>query len=255
MPHAHLSHPHLPHPHVLLNRRRVLITSLLMLAAAVVLSLVIANPSTRSGVQVVDDWWRDRMQDVRWHPATRVFKALTTLGSATFSWTVRGATVLALLLRRRFLQLSAFVGAVLTSELCIGPLKALIDRPRPPGSLIATSGASYPSGHAIAISVTAIGVVLALLPPGRRRLRWELLAALLTFLIALSRVYLGAHWLSDVVGGSLIGAGLALFWPAALGEVRARRRRGEPAPAQVGATVGAGISADGRRASSRRQIQ
>ena len=39
----------------------------------------------------------------------------------------------------------------------IGPVKALVDRPRPPGSLIATTGASYPSGHAIASAVTAIG--------------------------------------------------------------------------------------------------
>ncbi len=248
MPHAHLPHPHLPHPHMLLNRRRVLVASLIMLFAAVVLSVLIANPSTRSGIQVVDDWWRDLMQDARWHPATRVFEGLTTLGSATVSWSVRGATVVILLVRRRFLQLSAFVGAVVTSELCIGPLKAAIDRPRPPGSLIVTSGASYPSGHAIAIAVTAIGVVLALLPPGRRRLRWELLAALLTFLIALSRTYLGAHWLTDVVGGSLIGAGLALFWPAALEQVRARRHRTEAAP-QVGAITGVGISGDGRRAS------
>jgi membrane-associated phospholipid phosphatase len=248
IPHPHLPHPHIPHPHMLLNRRRVLIASLTMLFAAVVLSLLVANPSTRSGVQVVDDWWRDRMQNARWHPATRVFEALTTLGAATVSWTVRGATVVVLLVRRRFLQLSAFVGAVVTSELCIGPLKAVIDRPRPPGSLIVTSGASYPSGHAIAIAVTAIGVVLALLPPGRRRLRWELLAALLTFLIALSRTYLGAHWLTDVLGGSLIGAGLALFWPAALEQLRARTRRTEPV-GQVGATAGVAISDDGRRAS------
>jgi membrane-associated phospholipid phosphatase len=248
MPHGHIPHPHLPHPHMLLNRRRVFIASVIMLFAAVVLSLLVANPSTRSGVQVVDDWWRDRMQNARWHPATRVFEALTTLGSATVSWTVRVATVVILVLRRRFLQLSAFVGAVVMSELCIGPLKAVIDRPRPPGSLIVTSGASYPSGHAIAIAVTAIGVVLALLPPGRRRLRWELLAALLTFLIALSRTYLGAHWLTDVIGGSLIGAGLALFWPAALEQVRARTHRTGPA-AQVGTTAGVGISDDGRRAS------
>ncbi len=208
------------HTHMLLNRRRVLIASLLMLLAATVLTILIANPSTRSSIQVIDDWWRDRMHDLRWEPATRVFKAVTTLGSPVIQWVVRGLIIVLLLVRRRFLQLGAFVGAVVTSELCIGPLKAAIDRPRPPGSIVATSGASYPSGHAIAISVTAIGLVLALLPPGRRRLRWEVLAALLTFLMSLSRVYLGAHWLTDVIGGSLIGAGLALFWPASLEEIR-----------------------------------
>ncbi len=240
--------------HSLLNRRRVLIVSLIMLFAALVLTLLVANPSTRSAVQHIDDWWRDRMHDARWHPATRALKAYTVLGSPVIQWVVRAATIVALVVRRRFLQLGAFGAAVVTSELCIGPLKAAIDRPRPVGSLVATSGASYPSGHAIAISVTAIGVVLALLPPGRRRLRWELLAALLTFLMSLSRVYLGAHWLTDVIGGSLIGAGLALFWPASLEEIRARTRWAVPLPAQVGAATGVGISDDDRRASWRRQI-
>jgi undecaprenyl-diphosphatase len=243
--------------HSLLNRRRVLVASLVMLALAAILTLLIANPSTRDGIQHVDDWWRNRMHDLRSRPAARTFKVLTNLGSPVVSWSLRGATIVVLLLRRRFLQLGAFVAAIASSEACIGPLKAAVDRPRPPGSLIATSGASYPSGHAIAISVTAIGLVIALLPPGRRRLRWEVLATFVTFLIALSRVYLGAHWLTDVVGGSLIGGGFALFWPAALEEVRARTRRANAPPVQVGATTGVGTSADDedRRDIWRRQIR
>lgn len=221
---------------MLLNRRRVLRASLLMLAGATLLTvLVTAAPDVP---QVVDDWFRERMLDLRWQPAVHVFEAISLLGATFVSWSLRGAAVLGMLIRRRYLQLTAFAGAVVTSELCIGPLKGLVDRPRPPGSLVSTTQASYPSGHAIAITVTAVGLVIALLPPGRRRLRWELLATLICFFAALSRTYLSAHWLTDVIGGALIGGGWALLWPAVLEEWRARVRHEDhdPGLSPVGAS-------------------
>jgi membrane-associated phospholipid phosphatase len=48
--------------------------------------------------------------------------------------------------------------------------------------------------------------------------------------MALSRVYLRAHWLSDTVAGALLGAGLALGWPALLMALRGRRQPVAPAP-------------------------
>jgi undecaprenyl-diphosphatase len=228
---------------MLLNRRRVFITSVIMLACGLVLTLLIANPTTRADVQPIDDWVWDLTFDTRSDAVATFLEWATTLGGATVSWVVRGAALLVLLLRRRYLQFSAFLAAIITSELCIGPLKAAIERPRPPDPLVATSGYSYPSGHAVAIAVTAIGIVIALLPPGRRRLRWEILAAFFAFLIALSRVYLRAHWLTDVVGGSLIGSGLALFWPALLETGRARWRTRDP-DTQVDATSAVDVSDD-----------
>jgi len=114
--------------------------------------------------------------------------------------------------------------------LFIGPVKSAIDRPRPPDSLIATSAASFPSGHAIAAAVTAVGLVLVLVEPGPSRWRWEVRAVVFASAMALSRVYLRAHWLSDVVAGALLGCGLALGWPALLGMLRNRHHRVEPMP-------------------------
>jgi len=135
---------------------------------------------------------------------------------------VRVAVTLLIALRRHWLALAAWLVTVTVSEMCIGPIKALLDRPRPPGSLIGISGASYPSRHAIASAVTAIGIVMAL-TTGRRCLRWMIAATLIAGAVALSRTYLSAYWLTDVLGGSLIGAGLAPTIPEAFELTRDHR--------------------------------
>ncbi|MDU0479149.1 phosphatase PAP2 family protein [Staphylococcus chromogenes] len=87
-------------------------------------------------------------------------------------------------------------------------LKALIDRPRPPLAcqLVAHFDGAMPSGHAL-----MAGVVLALSWRGPRL--WRGLVLAWVFLVCVSRLYLGVHWLSDVVVGLFLGAGLgAVPW-------------------------------------------
>jgi undecaprenyl-diphosphatase len=151
-------------------------------------------------------------------------EGLSVIGSAWVNWPLRVAALGALAWRRRWLQAAAFALAVATSEVLIGGLKALYARPRPLGSLVETTGYSFPSGHAVAGAVTAVGLVVVLLPPGRARGTWELRAAAFATVMSLSRAYLGAHWLSDVVAGGLLGTCLAIGWPAVLQEARARLR-------------------------------
>ncbi|HWC72083.1 MAG TPA: phosphatase PAP2 family protein, partial [Actinomycetota bacterium] len=55
--------------------------------------------------------------------------------------------------------------------------------------------------------------------PGRRRRKWELLAVAFTFVMALSRVYLSAHWFSDVLTGVLLGTSIALGAAAIVTEI------------------------------------
>ena len=64
--------------------------------------------------------------------------------------------------------------------------------------------------------------MIVLLPPGHTRWVWERRAALYASLIAISRTYLGAHWLSDVVAGALLGSGIAIACPALLVDLRVR---------------------------------
>jgi len=205
---------------MLVDSRRGLLVSGGLLVGAAVVTLLYLLPATRPAVQAVDDAvWRFAVR-VENDPTTAVAVALSWLGSGLVNWPLRVAALVLLAWRRHWLRAAAFTLAVVTSELFIGPVKAAVDRPRPPGSLIETSAASFPSGHAIATAVTAVGLVLVLARPGPSRWRWEVNAVIFTSIMALSRVYLRAHWLSDTVAGALLGAGLALGWPALLMAIR-----------------------------------
>jgi undecaprenyl-diphosphatase len=208
---------------VITNPRRVLVVAAALLAGAVLIGVLIALP-THHDVQTVDDATRRLAVRAQNGPTTALAKGLSFLGSTWINWTLRGLASVVLLLRRKVAEFIAFALAVVTSEVCIGTLKAAFDRSRPPGSLISTSGASFPSGHAIAAAVTALGLVIALVPPGSGRRRWVVLATGFAVLMALSRIYLRAHWLSDAVAGSLLGAGLAVGWPAVISMLRDRRQ-------------------------------
>ena len=78
------------------------------------------------------------------------------------------------------------------------------------------------------------------LTSGRRRLHWMVAAVCLAALVALSRTYLSAHWLTDVAGGSLLGAGLALSIPEGVEVWRDRRQqrlsRRRPGPRSTAAS-------------------
>jgi membrane-associated phospholipid phosphatase len=130
-----------------------------------------------------------------------------------------------LALRRQWWHLAAFTAAIVLSEVLIGSLKGIYDRARPPGSLVATSGASFPSGHAIAASATVVAAVIALIPAGRRRAWWGAAAVAFSIVMGLSRAYLAAHWLSDATAGILLGTSCALVTALTADQFQRRRYR------------------------------
>jgi len=157
---------------------------------------------------------------------TAVMRNVTWFGSNWLLVPILTAAT-AVLLRRRDGRAvgwlwTAYLGAVALYALA----KPLIHRPRPPaGDLIgAASGPSYPSGHAIQ-ALAAWGILALLAGAGRSpRLRAGLLAtaAIIVLLVGASRIYLGAHWLTDVLAGYTLGAA----WLAVVSALR--RRRGDP---------------------------
>ena len=201
--------------------RDAALTAAVLALTAVVFALV-AGHGIVARIQRVDDAWLRLMVSGRSAPVTAVAKLLNLLGLVYVTLPVRIAIAGFLALRRRWWHLAAFAAAVVLSEVLIGTLKGVYDRARPPGSLVATSGASFPSGHSVAASVTVVAAVIALVPPGRARVTWGAAAAGFSVLMALSRAYLGAHWLSDAIAGVLLGASCALLAALAVSALQGR---------------------------------
>ena len=156
---------------------------------------------------------------------TAIAKVFNVLGLVYVTLPARIALAGYLALRRRWWHLAAFASAIVLSEVLIGSLKGIYDRTRPPGPLVATSGASFPSGHAIAASVTVVAAVIALVPPGRRRALWGAAAVAFSIMMGLSRAYLAAHWLSDATAGILLGTSCALVTALAADQFQRRQNR------------------------------
>ncbi len=93
-------------------------------------------------------------------------------------------------------------------------LKSIYARPRPAVPLIEEQGYSYPSGHAMVGLVFYLALAWALSRGKRRSWRIVILAggAFLALLIGLSRIYLGVHYPTDVLGGFAAGLGWLCLW-------------------------------------------
>lgn len=172
--------------------------------------VAMAIPATREVLDGFDEWFYDVTYPIKWGPLTAVSHGMAFLGSATFIWPLRAVVTVMLVAQRRRAALSAWLLAILLSEPLIGLLKAAYGRPRPPIALVEETTGSFPSGHAVAGAVLAISLVIVLVHPGPARRNLEIAAAGFAVLMAGTRVYLGAHWLTDVFGGVALGAACAI---------------------------------------------
>lgn len=186
-------------------------------------------------IQPLDTMIYHGADDIRNAPLTFLAKVLNVLGGGVVTIPLRTVVSIYLAFRRRWTALTGWLLTWFLAELTLTVSKAAFNRPRPPNPLVVTNGASFPSGHAVATAATAVALVLALMAPGPRRRKWEVIAALFAFVMALSRVYLNAHWFSDVVAGTLLGTGIAIasFAIAAEGRDVIQRRRARRAGSAV----------------------
>lgn len=139
--------------------------------------------------------------------ADRVMIATTELGGAAVVGALVAAVLAWLVWRRAWHAAAYWVAAAAGSALIGLAIKAALHRVRPEPLYTGWEAFSFPSGHATAGA--AIYGFLAVLLAREARPAWQVLsaaaAALMVVLIGFSRVYLGAHWFSDVVAGIAFG--------------------------------------------------
>jgi undecaprenyl-diphosphatase len=154
----------------------------------------------------IDQWVTRRFQELRLPGLETLARGLTRLGETPVMVTI-GVAVAAVLLATGRPWAALFAAAGLLGMPIAGGIKLLVRRPRPDSKLVdvvlPTVGLSFPSGHALS-AVTFWGFVAVVAwqeLAGVSSIVAVVTAVLLITGISLSRIYLGAHWLSDVIGG------------------------------------------------------
>ncbi len=141
--------------------------------------------------------------------STRLLRDVSVLGGAVFLGPFAGVLCLAMVRPERLLAVIGFLVLTVGGQFAIVDLiKWIVDRTRPDiDQLTNFSGPSFPSGHAAAsaASFAAFALLVGIGRSPRARAILAAIAAALAVGIAASRVFLGVHWLSDVLAGLAFG--------------------------------------------------
>jgi membrane-associated phospholipid phosphatase len=141
--------------------------------------------------------------------STNVLRAFSQLGGAVVLVPMTIAVGLVAARRYRFLPVAGFLVLTVGGQFAVADLiKAIVDRARPNiDRLTGFSGPSFPSGHAVAAaaSFAAFALLAGIGRSSRVRASVAAVAVALAVGIGCTRVFLGVHWLTDVLGGLALG--------------------------------------------------
>lgn len=191
--------------------------SLLMLAVCLLAIswawfTLLATLLASGGPLALDHTIHDLMWSLRNPLADRMMAALACIGDASVLGPAALVALVYLIWRKRWMAAAHWLAAIVFGLVLTSLLEAAIDMPRPP---TAPAGFGFPS---VAVTMTTIvfgffAVLIARELPGRTRVWPYLLAGVVTAVVGFARLYLGAHWPSDLVGGTLFG----VLWLLVLG--------------------------------------
>ena len=164
-----------------------------------------------------DASWQTLVASHQWGPAVSMAQLLATVGSPLGAAVVTGAVVITQLFLRRWRAAFALAAAVGLGAIGSTSIKLLAERPRHLDGLADLTSFSFPSGHTTWAATFATTLAL-----GLPRLWAVTLAGGWIAFMAWGRTEIGAHWLSDVVAGALLGISLALIIDGLLTRLNAR---------------------------------
>jgi membrane-associated phospholipid phosphatase len=192
-----------------------------LLVAAGILGAVIF---VSSGPFAIDTWWNGVLFELSSPLVTAVSRVFDFIGGGWFGvFALPIACVVALFALRRPWSAIFFIVAEVASAALVQLLKHLFGRARPEDIIVFADYGSFPSGHA-ANAATLAAVAFVLFP----RVWVAIVGAIYTVLMALSRTGLHAHWLSDTLGGILVGVGVVLVLAGLAAPLLAREVRAAP---------------------------
>ena len=194
-------------------------TMIRVAAAVTFMAVLLVFAGAASGVEYFpgDRAATSWVQSLRTSWLDNAMEAVSFLGVELVAVALVALAVLALYLKRLRWEAGLILGATVVAYALRIALKFVVARPRPSEDLVSvvqqTDGYGFPSGHAMhyAVFLGAIAFVL-LKDTGSSPGRWVVLGAMLALLVAVgfSRIYLGVHWTSGVLGGYAFGGGVIL---------------------------------------------
>ncbi|WP_136706482.1 phosphatase PAP2 family protein [Agromyces sp. H66] len=202
-----------------LGRRIPVVSGISAVIAAALLGLLVTVRSGELAFEFDEEWAEDVLEFRG--PIGDVFSFfMNGLGGGIVGvFVVPIAVASALLIARRPWAALYFVAASAVSAGVVQLLKNLFGRARPEDIIVLSDFGSFPSGHVA--NAATIAVTIGIIVP----YTWVwVLGGAYTLLMAVSRTYLGAHWLSDTIGGILVGVAAALLMWAAFAAPLERER-------------------------------
>lgn len=150
------------------------------------------------------------MSAINYPIVTNIMVFITNLGNPIAVFLISVVIFIALLLKKKTKEEYLFAGGLLACALVNPLIKNIVKLPRPVGS-IAETGYSFTSGHAAFSTTFVLLLLYILLPSINKKYRAVVTFAglLIAFLIGMSRLYLGVHYATDVIGGFVLGAVIA----------------------------------------------